>query len=284
MIKRPTTKEQAREPLHHVSGHPGRSAAKILAIACAISGLAQAACGARFTAAPPEETGGVGGEGGGECIPDGEDICDGIDNDCDATTEDGSAEPQLGDGCSTGLDGICAAGTMKCENASMECVQDNQPTTETCNNFDDNCDGTVDESVCTYSATVLGDSDNCHKIVTLDNKDAILPSQSSPDGACIGAMLTADVGGGYKQGIIDDDLQVTVDTEAPIDFVGVKCVAVAGGNMDNVTQTQLRDELLLPGFSSGDVVINCDGPSCTYTKASQCNGGEFPMIGIFYTP
>lgn len=227
--------------------------------------------------------GGTGGEGG--CVPTGDDVCDGVDNDCDPNTEDGSADPALGDGCNTGLDGICEAGTQECNNGALECVQDNQPAvTEDCNNsFDDDCDGNVNNG-CPYTATFAGDGDNCHKIVTLDGVDAIEPSNSSPDGACIGTMLVTNIFGGYKQGVIDNDPSVTVDTDAPIDMVGAKCVVVSMGNMDNVTQSQLKAELLAPGFNPGDVVTNCNGTSCTYTKASQCNGGQFPMIGVFYSP
>lgn len=141
---------------------------------------------------------GAGGEGG--CVPTGEELCDGVDNDCNPDTEDGADELTLGDGCSTGLDGICAAGTMKCESASMECVQDNQPAvTENCSNsFDDDCDGNVNNG-CPYTATFLGDGDNCHKIVTLDGSNMIEPSNSSPDGACIGTMLVTSIFGGTSR-------------------------------------------------------------------------------------
>lgn len=229
--------------------------------------------------------GGVGGSGGSPCIPTGDDVCDGIDNDCDPQTEDGSADPQLGTACNTGLDGICEAGTQECNNGGLECVQDNQPVTEDCNNsFDDDCDGNVNND-CPYIVTFQGDGDNCHKIITLDESDAIDVADSSADGVCTGTMLTTGIFGGYKQGVIDNDTVITVDSEAPTPtMVGAKCVVVSMSNMDNVTQAQLQAELLAPGFNPADVVTNCVANVCTYTKASQCNGGQFPMIGIFHAP
>lgn len=56
-------------------------------------------------------------------------------------------EPDAQQVCSTGLLGICAAGTQTCGSEGFwgECSQDNQSTDEVCNNgLDDNCDGNVD--------------------------------------------------------------------------------------------------------------------------------------------
>ncbi|MBK6512522.1 MAG: putative metal-binding motif-containing protein [Polyangiaceae bacterium] len=39
-------------------------------------------------------------------------ICDGLDNNCDGTPDDG--DPGAGLTCSTGLLGVCAAGTTAC--------------------------------------------------------------------------------------------------------------------------------------------------------------------------
>ena len=41
-------------------------------------------------------------------------ICDGIDNDCDPNTEDGSDDATIGGTCTTGLPGVCATGTGMC--------------------------------------------------------------------------------------------------------------------------------------------------------------------------
>lgn len=53
--------------------------------------------------------------------------------------------------CSTGLLGICSAGTTTCESGAWgQCLQNNQPAAnEVClNGLDDNCNGQIDETLC----------------------------------------------------------------------------------------------------------------------------------------
>ncbi|RLB65976.1 MAG: hypothetical protein DRI90_00640, partial [Deltaproteobacteria bacterium] len=69
--------------------------------------------------------------------------CDGLDNDCDGTSDEG--DPEGGGNCSTGQQGVCDAGTLHCSNGSLGCDQTVQPSTELCNGLDDNCDGSTDE-------------------------------------------------------------------------------------------------------------------------------------------
>ncbi len=71
-------------------------------------------------------------------------LCNGLDDDCDGMVDEG--DPGGGGACNTGLLGICAAGTIHCQNGALQCVQNVQATTEICNNdLDDDCDGVVDE-------------------------------------------------------------------------------------------------------------------------------------------
>ncbi|HEY3452094.1 MAG TPA: MopE-related protein [Myxococcales bacterium] len=50
-----------------------------------------------------------------------------------------------GQSCSTGKLGVCAAGTTSCPGGVYTCTQNVQPSAETCNNLDDDCDGTKDD-------------------------------------------------------------------------------------------------------------------------------------------
>ncbi|MCC6645283.1 MAG: hypothetical protein IT374_06920 [Polyangiaceae bacterium] len=77
-------------------------------------------------------------------------ICNGLDDDCDGTPDNGTFDPSIkptpGDSCDTGKKGICKPGTQKCQAGMVTCVQDNPALpTESCNGQDDNCDGQVDE-------------------------------------------------------------------------------------------------------------------------------------------
>jgi hypothetical protein len=81
------------------------------------------------------------------CTPDGmPDMCDGIDNDCDAVVDegyvDGGTANQL---CATGQPGICARGIESCINGEVLCVPNRDPIDETCDTIDNDCDGMIDE-------------------------------------------------------------------------------------------------------------------------------------------
>ncbi|MBK9259961.1 MAG: hypothetical protein IPM54_09015 [Polyangiaceae bacterium] len=81
--------------------------------------------------------------------------CDGIDNDCDGSIDENN--PGGGQACSTGLPGICAAGTMTCASGALTCVQNMQaaPSEDCGTPADDDCDGQVNENcgVCTPFST-----------------------------------------------------------------------------------------------------------------------------------
>jgi len=98
------------------------------------------------------------------CVPFSEtDVCNGIDDDCDAMSADGSEDPSLGAPCD-GTDGdLCIEGSIECTAGVLGCSDVTGTTTETCNGFDDDCDGTVDEGFdrdtnpdCALSNSFLG--------------------------------------------------------------------------------------------------------------------------------
>ena len=69
-------------------------------------------------------------------------LCDGKDNDCDGSTDEGN--PQAGMMCTTGLNGVCAAGTTTCNNGNLDCNATTSPSTEVCDGVDNDCDGVKD--------------------------------------------------------------------------------------------------------------------------------------------
>jgi hypothetical protein len=81
-----------------------------------------------------------------DCMPDippSAELCNAIDDDCDGLTDEDN--PEGGGACDTGQLGVCAAGTLSCNNAMLECIPTALASAETCNGIDDNCDGVADE-------------------------------------------------------------------------------------------------------------------------------------------
>ncbi|NOY90700.1 MAG: C-type lectin domain-containing protein [Deltaproteobacteria bacterium] len=90
--------------------------------------------------------GAVRADSGDGCVSTTE-ICNGRDDDCDGTVDEG-CDCTPGDLRACGSDmGACVAGTETCEAAgwSGRCVGEVGPATEVCNGLDDDCNGTVDE-------------------------------------------------------------------------------------------------------------------------------------------
>jgi len=122
-------------------------------------------------------------------------ICDGVDNDCDAQTDEGN--PGGGAACSTGQQGVCAAGTDTCQGGIVQCVRNVNPSAEICDNLDNNCDGTVDSfatacgvGACASIGTCTAGSDSCV---------AGTPTAESCDGVdnnCNGQTDEGNPGGG----------------------------------------------------------------------------------------
>jgi hypothetical protein len=91
--------------------------------------------------------------------------CDGLDNDCDGSTDENF--PSLGDVCTVGT-GICQdSGLMVCtgDGTGTECsAVAGSPVTEQCDGLDNDCDGSTDENfpslgdVCTVGTGICQDS------------------------------------------------------------------------------------------------------------------------------
>ena len=88
-----------------------------------------------------------------ECVPRlpaTDEICDGIDNDCDAIADEGADGGPLVRACYDGPEstegvGQCGGGLQHCtDGAFTSCIGQVLPGTEQCNDLDDDCDGSID--------------------------------------------------------------------------------------------------------------------------------------------
>ena len=77
------------------------------------------------------------------CIPQGDEVCNGEDDDCDRSTDEGG--PGNGVACNTGQAGVCGPGVTRCLNGALQCLRNVEPSAELCDGIDNNCNGDIDD-------------------------------------------------------------------------------------------------------------------------------------------
>ncbi len=92
-----------------------------------------------------------------------EDLLTGNDNDFDdiLTRVSGITCSGGGEVCETGQEGVCADGTMQCQQGELSCVPNASPSDEKCDALDNDCDGETDEGDDLCDAGLVCDRGKC---------------------------------------------------------------------------------------------------------------------------
>ena len=82
------------------------------------------------------------------CTATGVEMCDGADNDCDGVADDNPVGTGVACASTTPPTGACVAnGTRVCAGGTLICSGATEAIAETCDNADQDCDGTIDDGV-----------------------------------------------------------------------------------------------------------------------------------------
>jgi uncharacterized protein (TIGR03382 family) len=133
----------------------------------------------------------------------GVEICDGVDNDCDGVADDNPTDAGGPCAATSPPQGACVPdGMLTCSNGSLVCNGATQPTTEVCNNADDDCDSSVDDAVTQSCYTGPGNTNGvgaCH--------GGTATCTAGVFGTCAGEVTPTS----EQCNNIDDDCNGTVD-------------------------------------------------------------------------
>lgn len=95
--------------------------------------------------------------GNADINPAADELCNGIDDDCDERIDESPVEAGLD--CDTGFAGVCSTGIQRCTEGVLVCEQQNTLVDEICDDLDNDCDGEVDEGSPTRAPLWYRDAD-----------------------------------------------------------------------------------------------------------------------------
>ena len=189
-----------------------------------------------------------------------EEICDGLDNDCNAAIDDTFPEQHQLCGFVEGADygvGVCTPGVMKCDNGGLYCDGHVGPSDETCDGLDNNCDGSIDEGVANATAIVCYEGPDGTMAVGECRAGVRYCQDGGFDGPCDGQVLPIQEICDNLDNDCDGEVDEGFDTRG-VDLVFI--IDISGSFEEEITSmiqgiTPLLDDPITGNFRFGLAVI-----------------------------
>ena len=221
-------------------------------------------------------------------------ICNNLDDNCNGAVDEGN--PGGGIACSTGQQGVCAAGTTQCVSHAIACLPNTAASPEICDNgLDDNCAGGVDEepcALCTAANTTTLDTQTKVVIVKLSSTAGqdkvtakgtfVLPTVGAIDPTTqpVTVKLT-DGAGAYYTGTIPAGNFVASGSGRAFKFLGASpypfdgmqhaIVKISGGDMLTTKYAFKARALDLAAYVGGTGTLTVKiGDKCFQDSADTC--------------
>jgi hypothetical protein len=219
----------------------------------------------------PPDRAGVCRYGGRTCTFDGwtecigavgpsEEICDGLDNNCNTTIDETFPEQHQLCGFIEDADygvGVCTPGVMKCDNGGVYCDGHIGPSEEVCDGLDNNCDGSVDEGVANTTAIVCYDGPSGTMAIGECRAGVRYCTDGGFDVPCDGQVLPVEEICDDKDNDCDGEVDEGFDNRG-VDLVFV--IDISGSFDDEIESmiqgiTPLLDDPITSNFRFGLAVI-----------------------------